>query len=104
MQHLMPQPRSRKTVSDELRRIITYAWVIGSLVLPVAGVILISQGVASLAPGNSTTHVVQSGETLTAIALRYGVSVDELIQANGISNPNYLYIGEQLVIPHQASA
>ena len=101
MQHLMPQPRSRRTVTDQVRRIITYAWVIGSLVLPLAGIVLISQGVASLAPGDPYTHTVQSGETLTAIALRYGVSVDEIIQANGLANPNYLYVGEQLVIPRQ---
>jgi LysM repeat protein len=44
-------------------------------------------------------HVVTKGETLTTIAKAYGVSVDDLKQANNISNPNELKVGQKLVIP-----
>ena len=44
-------------------------------------------------------HVVQPGDTLYRIALRYGVSVAAIVQANGISNPNMIRVGQQLVIP-----
>jgi LysM repeat protein len=44
-------------------------------------------------------HVVQEGETLEAIAGMYGVTVDELAQANGLDNPNALSVGQALVIP-----
>ncbi|HXQ95553.1 MAG TPA: LysM peptidoglycan-binding domain-containing protein [Candidatus Acidoferrales bacterium] len=44
-------------------------------------------------------HVVARGETLTSIAEQYGVTVQALAAANGISNPNAIYAGQRLVIP-----
>lgn len=44
-------------------------------------------------------HVVQSGDTLLAIAAQYGVSVRDLQAANGIQDPTRLQIGQQLIIP-----
>ena len=44
-------------------------------------------------------HVVQSGDTLLAIAAQYGVSVQDLQTANGIEDPTKLQIGQQLIIP-----
>jgi putative chitinase len=42
---------------------------------------------------------VQRGDTLSAIALRHGVTVWALVQANGLSNANLIYAGQRLVIP-----
>ena len=39
------------------------------------------------------THVVQGGETLFSIALRYGVAVDALARANGIADPTRIHSG-----------
>ncbi len=47
----------------------------------------------------STIHTVQPGENLFRIALRYGVTVDALAAANGLSNVNHVYVGQRLVIP-----
>lgn len=44
-------------------------------------------------------HVVQPGENLYRIALRYGVDQQYLAAANGIVNPNCLYAGQRLIIP-----
>jgi murein DD-endopeptidase MepM/ murein hydrolase activator NlpD len=44
-------------------------------------------------------YIVQKGDTLLAIALRFGVDLTDLEQANGISNPNLLKAGDNLVIP-----
>ncbi len=46
-------------------------------------------------------HIIQSGESLTAIALLYGVTAQEIIDFNGISNPDAIYVGQQLIIPGQ---
>ena len=46
-----------------------------------------------------TTHVVQAGETLAAIAARYGVSLQALIDANNIANANIIYVGQRLRVP-----
>lgn len=51
----------------------------------------------ALAPG--VTHVVQSGETLFRIATQYGKSVDELQQANNITDATLIYAGQELIIP-----
>jgi len=45
------------------------------------------------------THIVQRGETLSSIAMRYGVNMWTLAQANGIINPNHVYVGQRLTIP-----
>lgn len=45
-----------------------------------------------------TTHTVQPGETIESIAVFYQIDQAELIQRNGITNPNQLYIGQVLTI------
>ncbi len=45
------------------------------------------------------THVVQPGENLFRIALRYGLTVDALAAANGITDPTHIYVGQVLIIP-----
>ena len=44
-------------------------------------------------------HVVQPGENLFRIALRYNTTVQEIAVANGIANPDRIYAGQTLVIP-----
>ena len=44
-------------------------------------------------------HVVRAGETLSSIAAKYGVTTDALVQANGLTNPNVVYVGQRLIIP-----
>jgi len=44
-------------------------------------------------------YIVQEGDTLYEIALRYEVTVDDIIEANDLSDPNALTIGQELFIP-----
>jgi LysM repeat protein len=59
--------------------------------------------VSAPAPQTST-HVVAPGETLDDIAGFYGVTVDDLMAANQVSDPRLLQIGQQLTIPADRSA
>jgi LysM repeat protein len=59
---------------------------------------LLTLAVPASAQG-SVTHVVQRGENLYRIALRYGTTVRALASANGLSNPRVIYAGQRLVIP-----
>ena len=44
-------------------------------------------------------YVVQEGDTLYDIALRYDMSMDELIRINKLKDPNNLTVGQELLIP-----
>ena len=44
------------------------------------------------------THTVQSGETLSGIAAKYGTTYQHLAAINGIDNPNLIYAGQVLKI------
>jgi LysM repeat protein len=53
--------------------------------------------------GPITTYVVQSGDTLGAIAARFGTTVNELVSLNALLNPNYIYVGQVLQIAGQGA-
>ena len=46
-----------------------------------------------------TYYTVQPGDNLYRISLRFGIPMYTLMQANGIWNPNYIYVGQVLRIP-----
>jgi LysM repeat protein len=50
-------------------------------------------------PTCRTKITVQRGDTLAAIARKYGVSVWSLARNNGIKNPDRIYVGQRLCIP-----
>ena len=74
-----------------------------ALGLALALLAMLAPGVAS-AQGIGQTHVVQPGENLFRIALRYGVSIQALATINGIVNPAMIYVGQRLVIPADVAA
>jgi LysM repeat protein len=49
--------------------------------------------------GDGTVHVVQRGENLFRIALRYGTTVQVLASYNNIVNPSLIYVGQKIAIP-----
>ncbi len=44
-------------------------------------------------------HIIQAGDTLIGLARRYGVTVQAIQEANGITDPRSLLPGQQLIIP-----
>lgn len=48
---------------------------------------------------NPPVYIVQPGDTLTSIAFRFVISVDDLIKANNITDANALQPGDQLILP-----
>jgi len=44
-------------------------------------------------------YIVQPGDTLSSIAARFNITLDDLMSANDITDPNLLAVGQQLTIP-----
>jgi LysM repeat protein len=59
---------------------------------------------AEAAPAELAMHVVAPGETLSAIAQRYGVSLQALVEANSIGDSSRIAAGQRLAIPAPDSA
>jgi LysM repeat protein len=55
------------------------------------------QPASAQSPG--PVYVVQPEDTLSSIAARFNVTLNELMAANNISDPNVLSVGQELVIP-----
>ncbi|NLE75438.1 MAG: LysM peptidoglycan-binding domain-containing protein [Chloroflexi bacterium] len=72
---------------------------LGSDIIVVGQTLAIPAGGQASPPAEVRHHVVQSADTLLSIALKYGVTVDAIVQANGLPNPNYIYVGQELRIP-----
>ena len=48
--------------------------------------------------GGYVVHVVHYGENLIGIARLYGVNAWSIARANGLANPNHIYVGQSLII------
>ncbi|MGI6066294.1 MAG: C40 family peptidase [Bacillota bacterium] len=82
-----------------MRKLITIVTTICAFCLPV-------YCYAATAPATETAnniYVVKSGDTLSAIAKAKQVSIQSIVSANKLSNPNVLNIGQNLIIPGAAS-
>jgi len=61
--------------------------------------LLLAFGATMVSAQNEVVHVVQAGENLFRISLRYNVTMAAIAQRNGIYNLNLIYVGQRLVIP-----
>jgi lysozyme len=67
------------------------------LCLLLLGLLVSATGV--LAQTNTIQYVVQPGDTLQNIAVRFGTTWQAIAQLNNIPNPNRIYVGQVLLIP-----
>lgn len=51
------------------------------------------------ASGGETVYTVKKGDTLSAIAAKYGTTYQEIAAYNGIANPNLIRVGQKIKIP-----
>ena len=57
------------------------------------------QPTLSVVKDNAYVHVIESGESLYTIARRYDVTAQAIVQANGFSSPDKIYVGQKIIIP-----
>ncbi len=75
-----------------------------SLKIPAISSTSTTSATVSNASADGTLHLVATGETLTQIAKQYNISLAALANANGITNPNLIEVGDLLRIPGGAPA
>jgi len=66
--------------------------------------LVIPGGTAPASAGRSGIYVVQPGDTLSDIAVRHGITVAALVEANSIANADRVYVGQRLTIPGLGSS
>lgn len=76
----------------------TYADLLTFLQVPAEAVKLAAPAAQPVTEA-STSYTVQAGDTLSRIASRFGVTIDEIAEANNIENPNEIEVGQVLTIP-----
>jgi membrane-bound lytic murein transglycosylase D len=89
-------------INPALTRRLTSAWGSYQLAVPCGREEQVAEVIASIPPNERVRrflHVVKAGDTPSAIARRYGSTVDAIMAANGIRNPRALRIGQTLVVP-----
>jgi LysM repeat protein len=55
-------------------------------------------------PTPAGLYVVQQGDTLSSVAEEFGSTVEELLAANGLTDPNAIQVGQTLLIPSLISS
>lgn len=76
-----------------------------TLTIPVAGAAAQAPTAAgTTAPTGARTHTVTQGETVSAIAARYGTTVRAVVQANGLDSRAFIRAGQTLEVPGATSA
>jgi LysM repeat protein len=85
-------PGDKKGVQTMKKRILLVAMVLSVLL---AGLAFPDEAQAC----DPVYHVVKAGQNLTQIARYYGVTVNAIVRANNLWNPNFIYPGQVLLIP-----
>ncbi len=80
---------------------INYLFVGQELRIPGVGRGLTGSGGGTAAPVPISTrrYTIQPGDSLWSISIAFDTTVDDLVAANGISNPGLIRIGDTLVLP-----
>lgn len=87
-------------MNENPKAVTARRWIAGVLAVAIfMSLVLVGsiQGVA--AQSCSTQYKVQSGDTLSSIAVKYGTTVEEIAAANNLTAPYQIFVGQTLCIP-----
>ncbi|MBX3003518.1 MAG: peptidoglycan DD-metalloendopeptidase family protein [Anaerolineales bacterium] len=77
------------------KRSVIAAGLIAAVLLAVAA----QPAFAQQEEEDGVRYIVQAGDTLSSISLRFDVSIQDIISASKLTNPNALNVGDVLIIP-----
>ncbi len=76
--------------------VLTLMMVISTVLIPAS---VSAAPVSQMGMPSTQYYTVRAGDTLSGIAMQYGTSMYAIMQANGIQDPNQIYVGQRLIIP-----
>lgn len=76
-----------------MRRFTLFLLIVVLMLVSNAAVLVQADGTGQV------VHVVQPGENVYRISLKYGVTIADIQQANNLANVNLIFVGQQLIIP-----
>ncbi len=53
--------------------------------------------------GGFDYYIVQQGDSLSSIAAQFGITINALVEANSLVNPDVLAVGQELIVPRPIS-
>ncbi len=69
------------------------------LFIVVLCLLLLISPASAQAQGGDAVYIVQPGDNLSTIAERFRLPLQAILAANGITNPNFLQVGQRLILP-----
>ena len=70
-----------------------------SLLFFIVALSVVTVGAVNVLADAPDIHVVGWGDTLFSIATRHGTTVHAIMQANNLRNPDFVFVGQRLIIP-----
>lgn len=71
----------------------------GQILYVVKGSLAVKEEPSQIADVSGAVHKLTRGETIWDLAIRYRVSMNDILTVNGISDPHRLQLGQEIVIP-----
>ncbi|HEX7104310.1 MAG TPA: LysM domain-containing protein [Nitrolancea sp.] len=102
--HLVVSGDTMSTIAEafdvSVQTLMSYNGITDPDLIQVGDIILVPNAATLASVGNQTTDVVQTGDTLSSISQRFGVSVEAIMRANGLADKNTVRAGQVLIIPN----
>jgi LysM repeat protein len=101
--HLVVQGDSLSSIAEDfdvsVQTLMSYNGITDPNLIQAGDIILVPKEATLASVGNQITDVVQQGDTLFSISQRFGVTVDAIMQANGLTDRDTVRVGQLLIIP-----
>ena len=101
--HLVVQGDSLSSIAEDfdvsVQTLMSYNGITDPNLIQAGDIILVPKEATLASVDSQTTDVVQQGDTLFSISQRFGVTVDAIMQANGLTDRDTVRVGQLLIIP-----
>jgi LysM repeat protein len=102
--HLVVPGDTMSTIAEafdvSVQTLMRYNGITDPDLIQVGDIILVPNAATLASVGSQTTDVVQTGDTLFSISQRFGVPIDAIMQANGLTDRDTVRAGQVLIIPN----